>query len=225
MKEIVFIIHFFYFEMLEDLGEYIDSLKEHIDFDIMMSIPDTLEDKTEIIKERFDVKIIKVMPNGGRDVLPFLKMLKYTEGYKYCCKIHTKTNKGSIFRGKYTSNKTWRNNMWDSLLLPENANQAIREMGLGKPFFAPINLWLDTMDHRHYMKNLDNMKKLSDIVGIEIKAEPFVAGTMFWFRPESLLWLSEIDFEYLFEMGPGADDGKMEHTFERAFHQLTKIKE
>jgi lipopolysaccharide biosynthesis protein len=75
------------------------------------------------------------------------------------------------------------------------------------------------------MKNLDNMKKLSDIVGIEIKAEPFVAGTMFWFRPESLLWLSEIDFEYLFEMGPGADDGKMEHTFERAFHQLTKIKE
>jgi lipopolysaccharide biosynthesis protein len=166
--------------------------------------------------------LIQPVENRGRDVLPFLKMLPKLKPYKYVCKLHTKQDNDWGGPTSHLHDYGWREYMWMSLtdpVLVESAKKAIDE-GLG--LYAPDGLWHKHWDKDTFKSNLGNMKVLGDFIGMELTASTFVAGTMFWFRPDSLMWLTEHDLASLFEPEEGAVDGKMEHAFERCFHQLVR---
>ena len=218
------VIHFYYLDMLNELSDRLTRLRNYIDFDVIVTIPDMLKSNKKDISNKLQANQIIAVENKGRDVLPFLKIIHLLEPYDHCCKIHTKTIKPGTNRGPTPKLSTWRDDMWESLLCPEQAKRAMYELKYNSDIFAPKNLWIFVSGENDYkfVRNFQNMKKIEKVTGIKIKPIPFIAGTMFWFNPKALLHLKDYNFDLLFEPECGAGDGKLEHAFERSFHQLLK---
>jgi len=230
MTDTVFVVHIYYIDMLEELRQHLDGLRCNMDFDIVATVPDNFGDyEIDMINRSLKCRLIKPFENRGRDVLPFLSILPYIKDYKYSCKLHTMRDKRWRFGPPFIY-ASWRNALWSVLTDPANAKKAKYAIDQGQGFFAPEEIWLRhgtsplEKDKKNavFERNLKNMNILSELFGFEMLAEAFVAGTMFWFRPSSLTWLSSYDLDILFEPEQGADDGKMEHAFERCFHQLLR---
>lgn len=291
---VAIVAHLYYIDMLEDLRGHLSKLREHTDFDVFVTAPDTFDcDEIEMIHKYLKPKLIELLENRGRDVLPFLKVLRKLKGYDYACKIHTKRLKEheeaskepwyqqaldyhtngdcyynatprneklaflhwmigaelgnyqccenirwayrngigceknddphfieSLPKPRYT--QRWRDLMWDSLLSPDKAAEAKVALRNGEGIYAPKELWLVTNNYIYFKRSLDNMRKLSDIIGREMNVGPFIAGTMFWFRPSALMYLTDSNWDCMFGPECGENDGQMEHAFERCFHQLAR---
>jgi lipopolysaccharide biosynthesis protein len=232
IPDIVIVIHIYYLDMLDDLVIHITKLREVIEFDILVTTPHA--DSVELIRNKLGADSVLITENKGRDVLPFLKVLPLIKKYKYACKLHTKNRKECAWdTPAKRSCINWRDLMWNTLLDPDHVVEYLNTLKYGSGVFAPDKLWLNNahsdklwLNKAHpevFVDNIDNMSVLSDIVGIKLQQIDFIAGTMFWFKPSSLVWLSDYDFDILFESECGAYDGKMEHAFERSFSQLAKV--
>jgi hypothetical protein len=225
--EVIFVVHLYYVEMLYDLGQHISRLRAHFDFEMIVTIPQEHEYKALVnsISKTLDPFMVISMDNKGKDVLPFLNVLKYIRGFKYGCKIHTKNISQDAGLGTNENNlyDNWRDDIWHSLMDSNMALEALDKLRDGTKVYAPNSLWLnDISNSKHFSDtNIKNQKLLGEKVGIELSPKPFIAGTMFWFDVSSLLWLGEFDWEDLFN-GYEASDGQMEHAFERSFAQLGK---
>jgi len=219
----VIAIHMYYFDMLDDLCVHIDKLREHMDFEVIVSTTEDNKPHIEEIARKLDAFRVLLVENRGRDVLPFLKALRHVEGFKYACKIHTKTTGPKAWIGPYKhSFGNWRDLMWNTLMNPVEVKKIIRFLENDTAIYAPSNLWLRKIHQGHFKKNLENMKKIEEVVGMKLSKQPFIAGTMFWFDVNRLIWLNNYDLEDLFEPEEGATDGKMEHAFERCLVQLAR---
>jgi lipopolysaccharide biosynthesis protein len=222
--DVIFAIHIYYYDMLDDLCSHIDKLRNHLDFEVIVSTTEANRPHIETIAQRLDAFKVIPMENRGRDVLPFLRLLKEIEGFKYCCKIHTKNidskNTPYLCRHEYNS---WRDLMWNELMDPEKAKKAFKELkDFENPIYAPTRLWYRRISRGVFKKNLEDMKRLSKALGMKLHKQPFIAGTMFWFKVDRLTWLNKYDLEPLFDPEEGALDGKMEHALERCFVQLAR---
>jgi lipopolysaccharide biosynthesis protein len=211
--------------MLDDLCVHLHRLRDRIDFEIIVTTPHT---DTGIIKEKLNPLMVEVIDNKGRDILPFLKVLPHTLDFDYACKIHTKTIDKTRWQGPNKNNQygTWRDDLWHSIMLPENAAIALDELSTKDiNMYAPDNLWINHhSDHALWKKNIENMNTLGKFLNVDLPPKPFIAGSMFWFKPQALAWLTEFDLDELFEPEQGANDGKMEHTFERCLIQLAGMR-
>jgi lipopolysaccharide biosynthesis protein len=223
--DVVFVVHLYYVGMLNDLAGHLEGLRQELDFEVVVTIPEEHEYKrlVDTIADKLDAYLVVSMDNKGKDVLPFLNMLKYIKRFKYGCKIHTKNTFPTTGLGINPDNpyETWRDDLWHSLMDVEGARKALLELE-GSNFYAPDNLWLnDISDSLHFSEtNKKNQKMLGELVGVELSPKPFVAGTMFWFRVASLVWLDDFEWEDYFESYE-SNDGQMEHAFERSFAQLS----
>lgn len=230
--EVGFIIHLYYLEMLDDLAVHINKLREHLDFEIVVSIPPEHESLNiaKRIVDKIDPIIIEGVDNKGRDVYPFLKTLHHLEPFKYACKIHTKNNKkefnnyGSKAKCSMGPNPdnpydSWRDDMWHSLMSFDKAIEAFKALKYdGVNAYAPDYLYLEP-PKIDIVENADYIHQIGQIVGMELKSQKFIAGTMFWFKVESLLWLKDYNWDDKFDKMSGPT-GQMEHAFERVFEQL-----
>jgi len=219
-----FVIHLYYIEMLDELCRYLDELRRHMDFDVFVTVPNTFDyhDEMGLITTMTKAVLVEPVENRGRDVLPFLNMLPKLSGYDYVCKLHTKNNHEWRGPSSHLHDFGWREYMWMSLTDPVLAEKAKEALDDGTGLYAPEGLWFKHWEGVNFKDNLANMRVLGDLTGADLFPSPFVAGTMFWFRPDALMWLTEFDLANLFESEEGAEDGKMEHAFERCFHQLIK---
>jgi lipopolysaccharide biosynthesis protein len=207
--------------MVDELSVYLSGLKEVCEFDVLVSVSAKCsESDTKDITAKLDPFHIEFVENRGRDVLPFIHILKYLSGFKYGLKIHTKNNDPDSWTGPSPQRgKSWRDVMWDSLMLPDNAKECLE--GLKKStIHAPTNLWIWNWYERSFANNIDNMNKLGALLNINPEKESFIAGNMFWFHIDALLWLKDFDLDPMFDEEEGADDGKMEHAVERMIHKL-----
>jgi lipopolysaccharide biosynthesis protein len=218
--KVAFVIHLYYISMLDELCGHLDKLCKHVDFDVFVTTQAGVD--TKLIADRLQAKEVEIVENRGRDVLPFLKMLPKLKGYDYVCKLHTKQDYEWRGPSSYLHDRGWRENMWLSLTDPVLVEKAKEALDDGQGFYAPEGLWFKHWNGENFENNLANMRVLGDLLGVSLFPQSFVAGTMFWFRPEALMWLTEFDLDGLFEPEEGADDGKMEHAFERSFHQLAR---
>jgi lipopolysaccharide biosynthesis protein len=222
--DVVFVVHLYYVGMLNDLAGHLEKLRQELDFEVVVTIPEEHEYKrlVDTIADKLDAYLVVSMDNKGKDVLPFLIMLKHIKGFRYGCKIHTKNTFPTTGLGVNPDNpyETWRDDLWHSLMDAEQAKRALVELESCK-FYAPEHLWLnDISDSKHFsVTNKRNQKKLGELVGVDLFPRPFVAGTMFWFRVASLTWLHGFKWEDYFESYE-SNDGQMEHAFERSFAQL-----
>jgi lipopolysaccharide biosynthesis protein len=209
------IIHAFYPDVLELLlnrmpagmkknGElFITTIAEHED--VVHGIAAKLSMPFEVF----------VFPNLGRDVLPFLKVLRYIKdkGFTYLLKLHTKK---SLHR---EDGDKWRDDLYAKLLDDQLVERLTTyftdhpEVGLIGPegYISPLSYY--------WGSNEVTVRALGRRLGIgelNIEQHHFIAGTMFFARIcalEPLLHLALSDED--FEPEQGQVDGTLAHAIER----------
>ncbi|MGB8277873.1 MAG: glycoside hydrolase family 99-like domain-containing protein [Methylovirgula sp.] len=213
--KVAIIIHAYYLDVFSELIQFLgDVAARHKIF--ITTCPDH-EAKVKSIMESttFNYEIV-VCENRGRDVLPFLSLMKQIDlnSYPFILKLHTKKSPH-----RSDGNK-WRQQAYSCLAKPEQLDRIIGQM-----CSAPQIGLVGPRDHliplrTYYGANMRNINWLAARLGVEVDFEhdKFVAGTMFIARSEALepilnLALGREDFE------PEASqvDGTMAHAVERAF--------
>lgn len=223
-RKVAIIIHAYYPDIFHEIVQRI-SKSDQYEIKLFITTPHChiplIEKQLE--SSNIDYQIFGVN-NRGRDILPFVKLLKevYEQHFAFIVKVHTKKSKhradGSI----------WCNDLFNKLLeksaLVENIQYLnnFPEVGILSPenHLVPMN--------RYFSANQKMIGNLSERLGVNIETAMqlnFVAGTMFTARTHALTPLLLLNFEETdFEAENGQLDGTLAHALERviaiAAHRL-----
>lgn len=185
--EIAVLAHIFYDDLVEEIISYMKNIP--YDFDILITcVQESYQGVSKRVNEAFPDKLvdISVVPNHGRDIGPWL--LNHNKSYfryKYICKLHSKK---SLHAGGINN---WRGYLYDRLLGSEEQVETIinqfkenEKLGMIYPEYSPeIKPFIEWGSNKDicqkFMKNIDGSECPDDL-------PDFPAGSMFWFRPESL---------------------------------------
>lgn len=177
--------------------------------------------------ERSRIKII-VTENRGRDVLPWLRISDQLESYDVVGHFHVKK---SIHADEWMA-KAWMDDLRDSLLSKADSIFKLFEtdenLGIVIPdipyFFKSGDLYLPTddrlseADERDYLLDLWSKLDVKKTIDRESIFKPIMSyGTMFWYRPEALEPLMDVEkFNDGFLSEPLPEGDRYPHSFERA---------
>lgn len=200
--KIAVVIHLFYPELWEILTENLKNITQ--DFDIFVTVP---EKHTNIKLQYGNHKInIVTVPNWGRDILPFLHVMRKIQaaGYEYVLKLHGKKSKQITRRNA----NYWLRTTINSLLFSKaSVNKIIKKLSgttkiIGvKDFAVKVSLGgdmsLKTRINRFYSK------QVAKSIIKNIDSFTFSAGSMFWARVDA--------FDDILDRHIVADDFELEY--------------
>jgi len=206
------VLHLFYEDLAEEFAQHCDAFGA-MDMYITVSKAISLESVQHIMR-LFPGAYIQEVPNRGRDMAPFLSIWdKLKEGnHKFVCKLHTKRSP------HLPDGNLWREQLLESLLSDEMrrtleiADEILPKAGIFVPPGALLSLAIDDVR----ANSVSKMEKMADKAGLDLQFnEPFVAGSMFWFRPEALSVFATLASPEDFEPELGQIDGTLAHALER----------
>ena len=209
------VLHFFYGDLLEEFLPYLERVKK---LDLFVSLgPNITLEQIDRLKKNFPNLYLVAYQNKGRDMLPFINLLKILEKFKYQygCKIHTK-------KSPYRSDgDKLRKNFLEFLLGSENELKKFMEIFTGNTntgiiafakMFLNLNEYIGS--NKFWLDKL--LYKMGKRIFIDRYNWEFVAGSMFWFRIDSLSFLQSLDLsDNDFEEELGQLDGTLAHALER----------
>jgi lipopolysaccharide biosynthesis protein len=208
------ICHLHYPDLLDELVNTLEPLEGN--FDLYLSIPRDMIDLVPAIFARFPTASILPMENIGRDINPFLVILKAIMplGYESLLKIHTKRSPHRAV------GDVWRQDMYARLLgNRENVLKIQQRLEIDKHvgMIAPKG---HVVSYRAFCgTSRDRVLAIANATGVAYAEEhdfPFVAGTMFWAKPQALIALIRIPAEQLqYEDEVIAPEGALLHALER----------
>ncbi len=210
----VIYLHLHYPDLIPEFVDRLGPLLSEIDLTITFSNLWT-DAELERLAAAFPAAILFPIENVGRDIAPFIRLLKNTpDQHDYFLKLHAK-------RSPHTSDgDKWRQELLEPLCSEEGFNLARgrfdAEPGLG--------LLGATRSRRTLGEPgvMFNNKSAMDILSRRLQFQyndqtPFTAGTMFWGRTCAFAsLLSAPDCELNFEPEFGRIDGTLAHALERA---------
>ena len=196
-----------------------------VPFDLIVTTVPGREGLNEAIRREFPHAQIEIIENRGRDVRPFLVLLKSgrLDRYLYVCKVH---GKKSTDGGRMAyMGAIWRRRLLFDLLAAPNASSDIVELLKRDPSIGMIGSSAFRMPGKHFDhenswgENRAAVLALATEMGVESEAFrlDFFAGTMFWVRPEALTPLRKLKLADKFAGEEGHNDGTLEHAVERLF--------
>jgi lipopolysaccharide biosynthesis protein len=202
-------LHLFY----EDLApEFARRFKEFGDLDLYITVADDLSlEKAHELYEQFPEAYIEAVPNRGRDMLPFVRLFPAIRKgkHEFVCKLHTKRS------AHLRDGAEWRDELVTSLLSPGAKRLLAADnprLGLLVSNGALAGLQ-DEFVRRH---SANRVRLLGHKLGVNVTFdETFVAGSMFWFRPEALEKFATLTTPDEFEPELGQIDGTLAHVLER----------
>jgi lipopolysaccharide biosynthesis protein len=221
-KKIAIIIHAYYKDIFGEIIELITKIKS---INLKLIVTTTRENfsdvETALIASKLNFELLS-LENKGRDILPFLKILKSErlEGYKYFLKLHTKKSPHRI------DGERWRNEMIGTLLKEEflldfmEYSEKNAEIGMIGPVghILPMSYYWGS----NQKKILDAAVKLGFTKDDLLKIK-FVAGSMFFGRKDAFSPLLDLQFtDSDFEEELGQVDGTLAHAIERIFALVVK---
>jgi 2-polyprenyl-3-methyl-5-hydroxy-6-metoxy-1,4-benzoquinol methylase len=226
--ETAVIIHLYYTEMIEFFAEKLQALGDTLR-DVYITIPAGKEAAIEAIHALLPDARVAVVPNCGRDVLPFVQVMKNiaNKGYVKILKLHSKKSPHR------QDGEQWRDKIIDSLL-PGDAAEMERIMrqlddpktALLGPMGEYVSMLVNISATEHHVRKL--MGKLFD----KTTAEEFVqvadeygffAGTMFWARCDALLPVVSAVDAADFEPELGQEDSTLAHALERLLNVIPEL--
>jgi lipopolysaccharide biosynthesis protein len=224
------IIHLYYTDMFSFFFNRLQRISA-LPYDLYLTIPEGKEDVVPTIREQAPNARIAVVPNCGRDVLPFVQVMKQIEpkGYSKILKLHSKKSPHR------TDGEQWRDKIVDSLI-PSNSTLVTKlgkvlnedNLALIGPNGEYVSLLVNFTATAHYLKTLtgkilggkeaDELIRTADEYG-------FFAGTMFWARTDAL-WpiVHNVNVED-FEPELGQEDSTLAHALERLFNIIPELQE
>lgn len=226
-KKLAVIVHLYYTDMWDEIAERLARISQPFDLFITLNERDsifvpTVSDKKVVINTY-------VVPNRGRDVLPFLFMAKIANaaGYEQVLKIHSKKSKHR------QDGSSWFTELMDSLLPSEKGIATALDI-LNKEdtgIIGPKNHLVSLQRHMGSNKPiLENL--LSRIYDVKTAHKvirnsdryPYIGGTMFWARMDAITPI--LDLHLLpddFQSEHGQIDGTAAHAIERLFGSVVKL--
>jgi lipopolysaccharide biosynthesis protein len=207
------VVHLYYGDLFDSLADYIDNIPGGAD--LFFSVRDgCYPEMVEKITARCPNAVVVSYPNHGRDVLPFLHVLRQIDGlgYEAICKVHSKKSK---HRG---DGDRWRDDVLNKLLgSAEIIERCLFQLAQGVGVLAPAGHLLDGTTY--WGSNARRVTELAVRMGCPedwVDDFKFAAGTMFWFRPEGLRALLDLNLQPDdFEREAGQVDGTTAHAVER----------
>ena len=218
-RRVAAIIHIFYPELAEEIKNLLYNIPAKVDVYIS-TVND--EKKSALEKIFADFKggnvTIKIFQNRGRDIAPaFIGFKDIYKNYDLCLHLHSKKSSHATYKlfG-------WRESLYHNLLGSKEIVSGIFQImenprvGIVFPqYFQQIRRSIN------WGENYFIAKKFLSTLGIEIDTHnllEFPAGSMFWFKPKSLLPIFEsgLTFED-FPVELGQTDGTLAHAIERSF--------
>lgn len=226
-SDLAVVVHLYYTEVWAEIGKKLNNIEQDFDLFISMNIKDS--HFRDVIKKEYPNANIYIVPNRGRDVLPFINILRKLDnvGYKYVLKLHSKKSKHRKDGGE------WFKELTDNLLHnKDTVSKVIQNLEANSGIIGPRGHYVSTK--KYIGSNKKNMVKVLSMIydsknaiviaKKQINKSGYFAGTMFWASIESLRPLLDI---YLlpddFEPERGQIDGTMAHAIERIFGLLMTV--
>lgn len=221
-------LHLFNYYLYLEIIEYLINCP--VKFDLIITISDARNE--EMAKQIFNQNIIvnlnklfiKVTPNRGRDVAPWLIFTKeFQKNYDLFCHIHSKES------SHYEWSYKWRKYLFDHLISANSIKEIIHlfstDSSLGlifPPYYHKlkdfcVNNQIDPLGEFGEENEID---RLNSRMKIKKKFEKihvvYSGGTMLWYRPEALLPMFDLDLKIEeFQEEPIGIGGSLAHVFER----------
>ena len=223
--KILVVIHAYY---PESLATIFPSLR-HMPcrFDLVVTVcscgdKEVVKEYLEKVDLPIDVLDIKVLTNLGRDLLPFVQVIKglrlQNKAYDFVLKLHTKrsvaSGKGKEFGGK------WLEGSLSNLLgSPENVKYILLELlqTTNCALVSPL-ISLDVFRFCKWKNNLAPISHLLDRFGVRESPEDFIcfpAGSMFWVDFKAAVLIASCFEESRVPPEPLPSNGSYLHAFER----------
>jgi lipopolysaccharide biosynthesis protein len=206
------VLHLFY-ENLTD--EFASCIEEFGKVDVYITTPKDISPKAaREIAAKFPTAYVQEVENRGRDMLPFLSIFDVVRAgnHDFVCKLHTKRSPhiadGDAWRKELVNgllSPTARELLCGTCRIPENVGILASRGSLATLAKEPVR--------RH---SADRILTFAAKLGVEVHLdEPFVAGSMFWFRPPAMDRFYGLASEADFEAELGQVDGALAHALER----------
>lgn len=217
---IAVLVHIYYEETWPDIAQALQVLQEPFDL-IITTSPDKLAQVSAQVTPLYPHCEIHVLENKGRDIRPFVAVLPLLleRQYQAVLKLHSKK---SLHRG---DGDLWRQTLIKQLLpsgpelaLMINSLHEYPALGLIAPQGNVLNVQRYIGSNQAWVDKL--VIELGESAAWLKQTQPwFAAGTMFWFKPQSvqsLLHCPSIQQD-AFETEKGQIDGTLAHAVERVF--------
>lgn len=216
------VLHLYYVDMLDYFLEKLDAMR-NFDYDLFITLPDIRAEHLSEIQERCPKARVVIVPNCGRDVLPFVEVVRnvYKKGYKKVLKIHSKRSPHR------KDGQEWRDKMINNLM-PQNKETLTKVRKLldeqstsiigPKGEYVSLLVNYDATNHHltriisliYGEKQAREIKPTADEFG-------FFAGTMFWARIDAIMPVVNTVNPVDFEPELGQVDSTLAHALERLF--------
>jgi lipopolysaccharide biosynthesis protein len=222
------VLHLYYPQM----WDYFRTNMTHIavePFDLYITLPvSEIEWRDRLRAQVPGVRIIMV-PNRGRDILPFIKLapLLSNLGYDYCLKLHTKKSLHWDGGDEWLSEVMvsllpQQSQLMDEIITTIKTSAAV--IGPRNHYFAlPVNY---PANRGHLMAEISRI--VSESAATSLDAQPgeygFFGGSMLWLRIDALGPILDRNYAVSeFEEEAGQIDGTLAHTIERLLSILPQL--
>lgn len=221
-------LHLYYPEMAEYFAQKLDRL-DGLKYDLFVTIPDKKLEMRASVEKVLPAARIATVPNGGRDVLPFIEVARQLQvmGYDKVLKLHSKKSPHR------DDGDEWRDRIVESLL-PDDRN-ILRDLqkqldkkdtAIVGPGGEYVSLLVNYSSTRHHVQKLVTAlidKKAGREISGRADEYGFFAGTMFWARVDNLSSVFNVVHADSFEPEIGQVDSTMAHALERLFCLIPEL--
>lgn len=216
------VVHLHYGELWPELASYLRAIPGAPPVIVTLTAEDP--QLAGMIREDFPRADVRVVPNRGYDIAPFVSLLNSgaLDEYDLICKIH---GKKSVRRDGSASliGEAWRAASLQSVLAdaPRVIRRFVEDRDLG--LAGPGRFHMAETGFRRFLamrRNRLEMIRLAGQMGLPWHRVPldFYAGAMFWVRPAALRPLRELALPTDRFPAPGKRDGTLAHVVERLFN-------
>lgn len=206
-KKIAIQLHAHYLDIAEQYFRYFSEYNNKPDLFVSTNSAEKAEKVKRLSKKyKLTVKEILITENKGRDIIPFIKMMKKMNGYDIAGHFHTKK---SLAETTGVIGKIWQDEIFDNLVKPDSAEVVLnnfyenKKLGIIIPDIPDISSKIQNAYLSEVFPQLQSLKphikRVVNSVGLEkeiplseMTALIFPYGTMFWYRPSSLEKLAKM---------------------------------
>lgn len=213
-------LHLHYLSMANYFAAYLKNIP--FDFDLFLTVSQEVDESK--LRAAFDLPrsknvAIRYFENRGRDVLPFLEVLKEVDdGYEYALHIHSKK---SVHNPSFGT--SWLSHLMSQLLYSEayveNLIYLMESFNVGLIVPEVIDKLLPSYKWGRNKEIVEKLFSRINVNSIDLDSKLiFSAGNMFWVKPAALkkLYTAGIKANE-FPPEPIPIDGTLAHALERAW--------
>jgi lipopolysaccharide biosynthesis protein len=223
-KRLVVVVHAFYTEELNRIVHRLEMLPIEYDLIITTPVREVFEFSISLKPVRTQRLVVFQIDNVGRDIGPFLRLIRSRILYKYSVglKLHTKKSTYSPLGEK------WAETLLTGLLRSESQIQkTVEAIENGDVGISGDKTQFLSDGRKYWGENRSQVEKIRQVLGIDKVLHydlGFFAGSMFWFNPKALKTLRKIGFgifgRFAFDVEAGQRDGTLAHSIERVFADI-----